>query len=197
MAKCSGSQSGEKRVYSAGTSLRHVRSPAAPKMTMMPRDSVCQGFHWFILRKSHPFHFPLLFPPGVKNPFCIHPLVGVGAEIVALGLDQVCRQPGAAVPVKVGQGCHHRRCRDSRGSPPCRPRPSGRASGGHLAVPARLHEQVRHVRAALHTRPDILQQGRADDAAPPPDAGHFRQVEVVPVGRPRQPGAGPSPGHRR
>ena len=35
-------------------------------------------------------------------PWLVDPLVGVGPEIVALSLQQVCRKPTATIAVKVG-----------------------------------------------------------------------------------------------
>jgi hypothetical protein len=43
-------------------------------------------------------------PFGVENAFPVHPAVGVGAEVIALGLGQVGGQAGAAVGVVIGQG---------------------------------------------------------------------------------------------
>ena len=43
-------------------------------------------------------------PIGVEHARLVDAVVGVGAEVVALGLQQVGRQPVAAVAVVVGQG---------------------------------------------------------------------------------------------
>src|SRR6056297_3165700 len=48
-------------------------------------------------------------PIGMKEltPWGIHSLVGVGPEVVALGLQEVCRQAGAAVAVEEVKGGGH------------------------------------------------------------------------------------------
>ena len=45
-------------------------------------------------------------PVGVEElaPLLVNPLVSVGAEIVALSLEQVRRKPFAAIAVKIFQG---------------------------------------------------------------------------------------------
>src|SRR5512133_520734 len=104
-AKRSGSHLSRNRLYSAGTSLRQVRSPAAPNMTPVV------GSGWI---DGSILHSSILCPLGVEGALGVHPLVGMGAEVVALGLDQVCRQPGAAIAIEVCKRSHQRRRRDAR-----------------------------------------------------------------------------------
>ena len=47
-----------------------------------------------------------MFPVGMEIAACIHTLVSICAKIVTLGLNQVCRQPGAAVTIGISQGSH-------------------------------------------------------------------------------------------
>ncbi len=47
-----------------------------------------------------------LIPLGVEYPFFVYPFIRMGAKIVTLSLNQVGRQPGAAVTIKVSQRCH-------------------------------------------------------------------------------------------
>ena len=37
----------------------------------------------------------------MKCAFGIHALIGVGSEIIALGLDKIGRQPGAAISIEI------------------------------------------------------------------------------------------------
>src|ERR1035438_4934554 len=55
-------------------------------------------------------------PVGVEELAArlVDALVGVRAEVVALRLQQVRRQPRAAIAVEEGQRCHERRHRDCR-----------------------------------------------------------------------------------
>ena len=48
----------------------------------------------------------ILFPVSMENAFGIHTLVGVSAKIITLGLDQISRQPGAAVAIEISKGSH-------------------------------------------------------------------------------------------
>ncbi len=74
--------------------------------------SVCRNLvrfavtaHGVCLLRCRPDRLPSI-PRGVKRPPVIDSFVGVGSEKIALGLDQVGRQAGAAVGVVVGQRCH-------------------------------------------------------------------------------------------
>ena len=57
------------------------------------------------------FHVSFLLPFRVKCALGIDPLIGVGSEIVALGLDEIGRQPGAAIGVEITQRNHQPRSR--------------------------------------------------------------------------------------
>src|SRR5438128_2263349 len=54
-------------------------------------------------------------PLGMEGAFAVDPLVGVGAEVVALGLDQVRGEALAAVHVVVAEGVAHRQAGDAGG----------------------------------------------------------------------------------
>ncbi len=91
-------------------------------------------------------------PGGVEDAWFVEPLVGVGAEVIALGLQQVGRQPGAAIAVEIGQRRRggrnpnaqvHRRGDDL---------PPGRLSPLHLGLEVRGQEQVFQV-SDRHRRP--------------------------------------------
>ena len=60
---------------------------------------------------------PLPGPVGVEELAArpVDALVGVGAKVVALGLEQVGRQPRVAIAVVVGQGAAKGRHRDAVG----------------------------------------------------------------------------------
>src|SRR5690606_33379996 len=108
-------------------------------------------------------------------------LVGVRAEVVALGLEQVGRQAGGAVAVVVGQ----------RG---------GEGGHGHAAlggeaddlapvglglldglVEVGIEEEVGQLGVLGVGLGDLLQEGRADDAAAAPDRGDRTEVELPAV----------------
>ncbi len=107
--------------------------------------------------------------------------VGVRAEVVALGLEQVGRQPLAAVGVEVGQRGAEGRRRDAV---------SGRVTD-HLAqrVLARLHslaqvsveQQIRQIGVTREGRSDLVEELRADDTTAAPDFGDFAMIQIVVV----------------
>ena len=64
------------------------------------------------VRLLHSFSkFSLFLPFRVERALGIDPLIGVGSEIVALGLDEVGRQPDAAIGVEITQRHHQPRGR--------------------------------------------------------------------------------------
>ena len=105
----------------------------------------------------------------------------MGPEVIPLGLNQIGGQLGAAVGDDVGQACHQRRGRQ----------PQFRGRAHHLAqiilpgpkflAQIRVQQEVGQVGPGQKSRADMLQQGRPDDAAASPDAGHRFQVEPVAV----------------
>ena len=108
----------------------------------------------------------LLRPLGMERAGLVGPLVGVRAEQVALGLDQVRREPLAAVAVVVGQGGREGRDGDAQ--------PGGLADDpppAVLALPDGLGEvggqqQVRQVPVLVVGVLDAVQEAGADDASP-------------------------------
>src|SRR5258707_100713 len=53
-------------------------------------------------------NFSLANPIGVERALLIDSLVRVRAEVVALSLQQVCRQAVAAIPIVIGEGSRKR-----------------------------------------------------------------------------------------
>ena len=125
----------------------------------------------------------VLVPLGVEGSRSVHPFVGMGPEVIPLGLDQVGGQLGAAVGDRSRPGLPSSAAAGS---------PSSAAALDHLAqiilpgpkflAQIGVQQQVGQVGPGLKSRADVLQQGRPDDAAAPPDAGHGFQVQPVAVG---------------
>ena len=126
------------------------------------------------------FHdFSLLLPFGVKRALGIDPLIGVGSEIVALGLDEIGRQPGAAIGVEITQRNHQPRGRHPR---------LGRLAHHlaqiflmlhDLARQAGIEQQVRQIMLRVKRGADVFQQRGANDAAAPPDPRHGFKIQVI------------------
>lgn len=95
----------------------------------------------------------------------VNALVGVGPEVVALGLHQVGGKGAAAVAVEVGQGAA-----EGRG-----PEAVQRGGGHHLTPggltvlddvgEVRVQEQVGEVRVLVVGGLDVLEEAGPDDAA--------------------------------
>src|SRR5690606_9633756 len=126
-------------------------------------------------------HPGVVGPGGVEAAGTVHPAIGVGAEVVALALDQGRRQPFGPQRVVVGQCRGETRCGDTQSY-----------SGGHDRTPRVLG--VLHGRAELAAGQqrgqcalravggaDVVEELRADDAAASPDGGHGAEVDVPAV----------------
>src|ERR1035437_8702714 len=119
-------------------------------------------------------------PVGVEEfaARLVHALVGVRAEVIALRLQQVRRQPRAAIAVEERQRRHERRHRDSRfrrlghhAPPRCL------ASPDHFReIP--IQQQVAQLRIGRKRSLDLAQERAADDAARAPHHGDFAIVEI-------------------
>ena len=107
--------------------------------------------------------------------------VGVGAEKVPLRLDQIGRQPRAAVAVIVGQACAERRRRDA-------------ARHRRLDNLTPRGQPLRYRRPKLVVKQEVCQAGIAgvsirnpveeagpDDAAGPPQRRNLSQIQTVTV----------------
>ncbi len=105
-------------------------------------------------------------------------LVGVGAEEVALGLQQVGGQHGAAIAVVVAE----RRTE-------CRNGDAVDGGEGHDLTPVllelveqvleeRSEHEVAQFRIAAIGIGDVIEEARADDATTAPDGGDFSEVEI-------------------
>ena len=79
----------------------------------------------------------------------VGPLVGVGAEEIALGLDQVARQALAAVAVVVGQARAEGRRADAVGDRLVDHAPPGILARVDLLLEVLVHQQVGQVRVLL------------------------------------------------
>ena len=108
----------------------------------------------------------------------IQPLVRVRPEVVALGLQQVGGEAGAAVAVEVVQGGAKDRGRQAELN-----------RGRQHATPARLglldrrleevvEQQVLQVRVLVERRLDVAQEPAANDAAAAPQEGDVAVVEL-------------------
>ena len=107
-------------------------------------------------------------PIAVKNAGLIGAIVGMGAEIIALGLQQIRRQVGRAVAVEIGQGRGERRRGNAQLDgrfdhvPPCR------LGLFHGLREIRSQKQVFQLRIGVERFLDAFQKHRADDASAAP-----------------------------
>mmetsp|Transcript_2797 Transcript_2797/g.6129 ORF Transcript_2797/g.6129 Transcript_2797/m.6129 type:complete len:471 (-) Transcript_2797:146-1558(-) len=119
-----------------------------------------------------------LIPHRVEPALCISPLVGVAAKEVALGLDQVGRQAGTAVGVKVSKGGGDAGDGHAgRDGLPCHA-PPGRLALGQLLREEGVDQEVGEGGVALVGLADVVQEAGADNAAALPDPGQSSQVDV-------------------
>ena len=133
-------------------------------------------------------------PIAVENAFLVDAVVGVGAEIVALGLQQIGRQPLGAIAVVVGQGRGERR----RGNAQLDGRrdhvPPGRLRLGDRLGEIRGQEQVFQLRIGVEGLLDAFQEHRADDAAAAPQQRDRRRTSAATCARRPPPASARSPG---
>src|SRR5665647_2383979 len=122
-------------------------------------------------------------PVGVEElaPGPVHPLVGVGAEEVPLGLEQVGGQPPRAVAVVEGQGRG-----EGRGGHPILDGMDHGAPPGRLVLDEHpgeevVQQQVGDPRFLIVGLLDLAQEAAADDAAPPPHQGDAAEVQLPAV----------------
>src|ERR1035437_8425929 len=119
-------------------------------------------------------------PVGVKELAArlVHALVGVRAEVIALRLQQVRRQPRAAIAVEERQRRHERRHGDSRlHSLSDHPPPGCLAALDH-ATEILIQQQVAQIRFGRKRSLDLAQECAADDAARAPHHGDFAIVQI-------------------
>src|SRR5208283_4348521 len=116
----------------------------------------------------------------------VEALVGMGAEVVALGLEEIGRQPLASVPVEVAQAG-----REGRGGH------AAEGGGRDYLAPAPLgcddlvpeeggEEEVGHARIRVEGFLDPAEEDRAYDAAAPPHERYASVVELPAVFRRRR-----------
>src|SRR5690606_25719449 len=91
----------------------------------------------------------VLGPLDVEGALGVHALVGVGAEVVALGLDQGGREALGAHRVVVGQGRGEDRDRVAGGRREGDDAAPGRDALGDLLGEVRIGQEQRQVRVAL------------------------------------------------
>ncbi|QTK78616.1 hypothetical protein AT6N2_C0760 [Agrobacterium tumefaciens] len=114
----------------------------------------------------------------------------VGAEEVALRLDEVRAAAAAAIGVEIAECGSERRNRQAGehgvGNHPAQRRVGVLDDGGER----RRHDEVRHMRILGEGRGDLIEEFRTDDAACAPDAGNrgHRQVPVELLGGGRHDG---------
>ena len=111
----------------------------------------------------------------------VHALVGVGAEVVALGLDQIGRQPLVTVAVVKGQGAGHGRDGDPRFHRPGDHPPPGPLRRFHLLPEIRVEQQVAQGRVPVEGFFDFAQKDGADDTPVAPQQGDAAVVQVPAV----------------
>src|SRR5262249_6224849 len=115
-------------------------------------------------------------PVGVKRPLLVHPLIGVSAEVVALRLQQVGREPLAPIAVKIresrGKTGYRQPEFDRRGPHRGRARLGLGGGGGKNLAKERVPGAGVRVEGAL----DSFEDRARDDA---PAAPQQRNIAVI------------------
>src|SRR5687768_17026187 len=131
------------------------------------------------LQSDGPLGALRVWPVQVEElpPRRVHALVGVGAEVIALRLEEVRRQPRRSVAVEVGQRAAEGRHGDAV---PYRERHD--LAPGVLARRQRPLEigsehQIHEAGVTAVGLGDLLEEARANDAAATPDGGDGAEVE--------------------
>ena len=124
-------------------------------------------------------HFGAAFanPIGVERAGLVGAFVGVGAEVVALGLQQVCRQAVAAVAVVVGQGGGERGDGDAEFGGRCDDVPPRVLGFVDRFGEVRREQQVFELRIGVERFFDAVEEHGPDDAAAAPEHGTVAVVE--------------------
>ncbi len=126
---------------------------------------------------------PAARPVGVE-PLAtgsVDTLVGVSAKVVALGLDQIGGDTGAAVAIEIGQGSAHGRCGDAQVDGRAHDfTPVGLAAGDGILEEG-SDQQIGQVGISTIGVGDVVEEHRSDDAARPPDAGDLAVVQSVAI----------------
>ncbi len=105
-------------------------------------------------------------------------LVGVCAEEVALGLQQVGRQDGAAIAVVVAERCAESRNRDAVDRGECYDLTPVLLELVEQVLEERSKHEVAQFRIAAIGIGDVVEESGANDATAAPDGGDFSEVEV-------------------
>ena len=138
---------------------------------------VCRFTSASVLRSSQPI--------AVERAWLVDALVGVGAEVIALGLQQVGRQPVLAVAVVIGK----RRAKAGTGMPSCDGRRDHVPPGGCAFSTARVKygasSRFSKLRVGVERFLDAIQKRGPNDAAAAPQQRDLAVVQrpVVLLGR--------------
>src|SRR5262245_24451400 len=123
-------------------------------------------------------------PVGVEELAArlVEALISVGAEVVALRLEEIGRQAARAVAVVVSQRATHGRHGNAVGGGRADHATPAALRPADLAGEEGVHEQVDELGVAIERLLDLPQEGASDDA---PAAPHERDAAVVelPVAR--------------
>ena len=108
-------------------------------------------------------------------------LVGVSAEVIALGLEQVGRQASGAVGIVVAKRRGKRRDADAAlDGEADNFAPVGLGLLNRL-VEVLVEEEIRELRVARVSLGDFLQEGGADDATTAEDLGNLAEIQLPAV----------------
>src|SRR5215203_3240935 len=120
----------------------------------------------------------LTMPERVENALAVAALVGVRAEVVALGLDEVGRQRWLAQGIEVIECRRRSRHWNAPGAGSDDGAP--RAANGlvRLVSNLRVKQQVDQLGVVAVSPHDVGKKRGADDAASGPDTGDLGQVEI-------------------
>ena len=164
-----------------GSSIRRGTSLATEGQRSIARRRGQGGTATTRQRSDGPLRALRVWPVQVEELAArrVDALVGVRAEVIALGLEEVGGEPRRAVAVEVGQ----RAAEGGHGDAvPHRERHD--LAPGVLA--ARRSARLKYGSSIRFTRPgfaavglgDLLEEARADDAAAAPDGGDLAEVEL-------------------
>ena len=117
----------------------------------------------------------------MERAFLVHALVGVRAEIVALGLRQVLGQAFAAIRINVTEGRGKAQDRDAGANGLADDGPQGGCLLVHNRRKEAVHEEIHEVRLPAIGRGDRVEKFGTDDAAAFPNPRDLGELQAIVV----------------
>lgn len=111
----------------------------------------------------------------------VHSLILMGAEKISLGLKQVCGQSGGGETVEIAKGAGKGWDGDGALQSSGADAVQGLLRFNEGGLEKGIYKQIGEIRGAGKGGGDVVEKGRSDDAAAPPDLSNARRVQLPPI----------------